>query len=117
MYQDPYSSQYCIYFHARDLFVSWSHWAPAHSHLYPKFSLGCFEAFSQKCEMVVDENIVLHLSSGQLDNQLLGQGFGSISEMEGSIQSQVPVHSRDYICHHNISLTAPTTEKFLTETQ
>ena len=50
----------------------------AHSHLYPKFSLGCFEAFSEKCEMVVNENIVLYLSTGQLDNQLFGQMFGSI---------------------------------------
>lgn len=50
----------------------------AHSYLYPKFSLGCFEAFSEKCEMVVNENTVLYLSTGQLDNQLLGQMFGSI---------------------------------------
>jgi hypothetical protein len=50
----------------------------AHNHLYPKFSVGCFETFSEKYEMVVDENIVLHLSSGQLDNQLLGQMLGSV---------------------------------------
>lgn len=113
---DPYSSQYDFYLHSKDLFIL-ELLELAHNHLYPKFSLGCFEIFSEKYEMVADENTALYLSSGQLGNQLLGQMLGSIQEVEGSTQSQIPVHSKDYVCHHNISLTAPTTEKLPTETQ
>lgn len=87
---DPYSSQYSIYLHSRDLLI-WELLKLAHNHIDPKFSLGCSETFSGKYEMVVDENTVLHLSSGQLDNQLLCL----IEGVEGSSQSRAPVRSRD----------------------
>lgn len=37
-----------------------------HSHLYPKFSLGCLEAFREKCEMVFNTSRVLQPSSDGL---------------------------------------------------
>lgn len=91
----------------------------AHSHLYPKFSLRCFKALTEKSEMVADENGVLYPNSGSWVTDCLAKCLAQSREWKAPCKTRYQSVLRIILCfcHHNVSLTVPPTETLPAEAQ